>query len=205
MKRTASPFDILSSINCDHLTEAKGKHSHKYISWADAWQILKQNYPEAQSFVYENEQGFNYHHDNRTCWVKVGVSIEGIEHIEYLHVMDYSNKSIQYAKVTSKDITNTIQRAITKAIARHGLAINVYRGEDFPEEESTPPEKTYITMESEQTKDIIAYVNANHKKGKKHINDYLKSLDYEYAACIYKHLSTYQYTKSKAKQPKANK
>ena len=212
MKKTKSPFDTLSSINCDHLVKGiksgYGKHQRtlRYISWADAWQILKANYPEAQTYVYENDQGFNYHHDNRTCWVKVGVSIEGVEHIEYLHVMDHANKSIQYSKVTSGDITNTIQRAITKGIARHGLAINVYRGEDFPQEQQDPQEsaapKIPITMESKETKEVLAYVDANYKKGKKHINDYLKSLDYEYGPCIYEHLGTYKYPKAKQTKPK---
>jgi RecB family exonuclease len=74
----------------------------------------------------------NYHTDGRTCWVKTGVTINGLEHIEYLPVMDYKNNSIPLAKVTSTDVNKSIQRSLTKACARHGLGLYIYAGEDLP-------------------------------------------------------------------------
>jgi hypothetical protein len=38
--------------------------------------------------------------------------------------------------VTSTDINKAIQRSLTKAIARHGLGLYIYAGEDLPEEET---------------------------------------------------------------------
>lgn len=76
----------------------------------------------------------NYFTDGRTCWVKVGVTVEGIEHIEELPVMDNRNKSISSAAVTSTDVNKAIQRALTKAIARHGLGLYIYSNEDLPED-----------------------------------------------------------------------
>jgi hypothetical protein len=64
------------------------------------------------------------------------VVINGIEHIEELPVMDYKNKSIPLDNVNSFDVNKAIQRSLTKAVARHGLGLYIYAGEDLPEEES---------------------------------------------------------------------
>ena len=80
--------------------------------------------------VYETPEGCNYFTDGRFCWVKTGVTVEGIEHIEYLPVLDYRNKSIPLNAVTSFDVNTSIQRSLTKACARHGYGLKVYAGED---------------------------------------------------------------------------
>jgi hypothetical protein len=67
--------------------------------------------------------------------VKTGITIGGLEHIEYLPIMDYNNRSIPLEKVTSFDMNKAIQRSLTKAAARHGLGLYIYAGEDLPEEE----------------------------------------------------------------------
>ena len=67
--------------------------------------------------------------------MKTGVTVNGIEHIEYLPVMDHRNKSIPLANVTSFDVNKAIQRSLTKAVARHGLGLYIYAGEDLPEPE----------------------------------------------------------------------
>ena len=47
--------------------------------------------------------------------------------------MDYRNASIPVAKVTSFDVNKAIQRSLTKAVARHGLGLYIYAGEDIPD------------------------------------------------------------------------
>ncbi|WP_434313719.1 DUF1071 domain-containing protein, partial [Enterococcus innesii] len=101
-----------------------------------AWTEVKNAYPEAFYTIYENKDGLFYHTDGKTAWVKTGVTIEGIEHIEYLPVMDNRNKSITLDKLTSFDVYKAIQRSLTKACARHGLGLYIYAGEDLPEEEA---------------------------------------------------------------------
>lgn len=125
-------FDTLNEVNVSDKTELK--NGLTYLSWAWAWGELKKRYPNAIYTVYENPQGWNYFSDGRTCWVKCGVTINTLEHIEYLPVMDYRNKSIPANAVTSFDVTKAIQRCITKAIARHGLGLYIYAGEDLPED-----------------------------------------------------------------------
>jgi len=124
-------FNALVGINLNDVKEKKDRLD--YISWAWAWQRLHELYPDATSTVYENAQGWNYHTDGRTCWVKVGVTVEGLEFIEYLPVMDNRNRSIPANQVTSFDVNKAIQRGLTKAIARHGLGLYVYAGEDLPD------------------------------------------------------------------------
>ena len=129
-----SVFRNLNAINCNEHTEKKGNLT--YLSWAWAWQMVKSNYPEAIYTIYENPDGWNYFTDGKTCWVKTGVTIGGIEHIEYLPVMDARNLSIPFDSVCSTDVNKAIQRSLTKACARHGLGLYIYAGEDLPDNTS---------------------------------------------------------------------
>lgn len=137
---------IFETLNVKNVNEhVEKKNGLSYLSWAWAWAEVKKEYPSANYTVYENEQGWNYFTDGRTCWVKTGVTIEGLEHIEYLPVMDFRNKSIPLDQVTSFDVNKTIQRSLTKAVARHGLGLYIYAGEDVPEgyENEEVTNKTY--------------------------------------------------------------
>lgn len=135
-----SVFATLNGINVnDHVeTKKTGGVELSYLSWAWAWSEVKKAYPDATYTVYENRDGWNYHTDGRTAWVKTGVTINGLEHIEYLPVMDYRNSSIPLDKLTSFDVNKAIQRSLTKACARHGLGLYIYAGEDLPEGEPQP-------------------------------------------------------------------
>lgn len=150
-------FEELNQI--DVSGKAEKKNNLTYLSWAWAWAELKKKHPLANYRVYENERGWNYFTDGRTCWVKVGVIVPvkcspsdapgellddmeragnvpvfiDVEHVEYLPVMDNRNRSIPADQVTSFDINKSIQRACCKAIARHGVGLFIYAGEDLPE------------------------------------------------------------------------
>ena len=134
-----SVFEVLNAINVNEHTEKK--NGLTYLSWAWAWKEVKQHFPDATYTIYENANGLNYHTDGRTCWVKTGVTINGLEHIEYLPVMDYRNASIPVEKVTSFDVNKAIQRSLTKAVARHGLGLYIYAGEDLPDAQNAQDDK----------------------------------------------------------------
>ena len=140
-------FQTLNSINVNGKTETK--NGLTYLSWAWAWGELKKLFPDATYTIYENKDGLFYHTDGYTAWVKTGVTVNGIEHIEYLPVMDFKNKSIPADKITSFDVNKAIQRSLTKAVARHGLGLYIYAGEDLPEEEkkAVDPDKDDIICE----------------------------------------------------------
>ena len=115
--------------------ETKDKNKLTYIPWTKAWKAAKEEYPDANYKVYEDENGRFWFDDGKSGWVKCGAILEGIEHIEYLAILDFKNKAIPAENITSQEATKAMQRAITKAFARHGLALYVYEGEDLPQEE----------------------------------------------------------------------
>jgi hypothetical protein len=47
--------------------------------------------------------------------------------------MDFKNQAISIEKVTQVDVNKAIQRCTTKAIAMHGLGLQLWTGEDIPE------------------------------------------------------------------------
>ena len=130
-------FSRLNAVNVQDKVEKK--NGMNYLSWAWAWGEVKKLHPDATYRISETPEGCIYHTDGKTCWVKTGVTVNGIEHIEYLPVMDMRNKSIPLSGVTSMDVNKAIQRSITKACARHGLGLYVYAGEDLPEDDNAAP------------------------------------------------------------------
>lgn len=137
METKISPFAVLNKINCNEHTEKK--NGLTYLSWAWAWMEVKKNFPDAFYTIYEDANGIPYFTDGKTCWVKTGVTIQGLEHIEYLPIMDFRNQAIPLERVTSTDMNKAIQRSLTKACARHGLGLYIYAGEDLPEGEEAQP------------------------------------------------------------------
>lgn len=131
-----SIFEKLSTINVNQFTEKKNNLT--YLPWAYAWGTLKNLYPSSFYTVAENKDGWNYFTDGRTCWVKCAVTaVDGDDHqtaVEYLPVMDYRNNAVPLDQVTSTLVNKAIQRCLTKAIARLGLGLYIYAGEDLPEE-----------------------------------------------------------------------
>ena len=173
-----SVFETLSEVNVTPYVEKKG--GLDYLSWATAWSLLKKYYPKSTRKIYEHDHtGLNFFTDGQTAYVKVGVEVEGEEHIDMLPVMDYRNKSISIDKMTSFDVNKTIQRATAKAIAMHGLGIKLWTGEDLPvhtevkesnKVSSTTPKK--VTLEdipADKMVEMLDYVAKNKKLGFKQI------------------------------------
>lgn len=158
----ANSFELLSSINVND--RVREKIGLKYLSWADAWGVLKKHYPDSSLQVYsrkekiketsvltdeithmtktiemETENEIPYFTDGKTCYVKVGVTIDGVEYIEIYPIMNNKNGSVPISMVTMTDVNKSIQRAFVKACARHGLGLYIYAGEDLPEADRKPP------------------------------------------------------------------
>lgn len=168
---TAEDKKYFSELNkIDVSDKIEKKNGLSYLSWAFAWGELKKRYPDSTYTIYENADGLFYHTDGRTAWVKTGVTVLGLEHVEYLPVMDYRNNSIPLEKITSFDVNKAIQRSLTKAVARHGLGLYIYAGEDLPEDEpkakaKAAPSKTAATDPLEQVRakyqELINYCKEN--------------------------------------------
>ena len=155
-------FAVLNNINVND--KVKTKMGLNYLSWAYAWGELLKAYPDATLNVYnrtietnetittedkdngvtrtvvnKSTQDVPYFTDGRSCFVKVGVSIQGIEYIEYFPIMGLKNDAIPANRVTMTDVNKALQRAFVKACARHGLGLYIYAGEDLPEAEKNAP------------------------------------------------------------------
>lgn len=176
-----SVFEQLSALNLSSKVEKRGNLS--YLSWATAWAECKKLFPDMTRTVYESETGMNYFSDGATAWVKVGVTINGLEYIDYLPVMNHMNKSIPLASLTSFDVNKTIQRSTVKALALHGLALNIYAKEDFPEATDGTPAKVAVAKPA--SKIALAVGDANWEKVVNYVVDNigLKSED------VFKNLS----------------
>jgi hypothetical protein len=180
-----SVYNSLKAIDVRPKAEKKGRAD--YLSWAHAWDMLKSNYPQAQRIIYESAHtGLNYFTDGNTAYVKVGIVVNDMEHIDMLPVMDHRNKSIPIDKIDSFEVNKTIQRATAKAIAMHGLGLSLWTGEDIP----TPPteakeapskevkKKITLKVDDENWGKVLKYVVANKEKG---VDDLLKELRVKYS------------------------
>lgn len=148
-----SVFEQLNKVSVAGKTDTKGKFT--YLSWVYAWSELKKVAPDSTVKVYEDDQGRPYFADgDKGVMVKVGVTVNGLEHINYLPCMNFSNKALKESEVNMMDINKAIQRATVKAIALHGLGLYIYAGEDLPEGEEkatkSPVKKKTVETKAEE-------------------------------------------------------
>ena len=169
-----SVYNNLKAIDVRPKAEKKGRAD--YLSWAHAWDMLKSNYPQAQRIIYESEHtGLNYFTDGKTAYVKVGIVVNDMEHIDMLPVMDHRNKSIPIDKIDSFEVNKTIQRATAKAIAMHGLGLSLWTGEDIqtppseakdaPSKSSSEPVRISLEVDDDNWGKVLKYVVANKDQG----------------------------------------
>lgn len=132
-----SVWQTLSSFDVSEEVKKKGKFD--YLSWTWAWAYVKQHYPDAtfEKHIFRDNQDnpLPFMRDVKGhTYVAVTVTIEGIAHTEIHYVMDHKNNSV--AHPDGGQVNKALQRCLVKAIAFHGLGINVYAGEDLPLSES---------------------------------------------------------------------
>jgi hypothetical protein len=77
--------------------------------------------------------------DQSGCYVKVTVTIQGLDRTEILPVLNHINKPIP--NPNSFEINTSIKRCLAKCLALHGLGLYIYRGEDLPFEDEEPVKK----------------------------------------------------------------
>jgi hypothetical protein len=169
-------WTTLSAIDCSNHIEKKNNLS--YLSWAWAWGVLMDYYPEA-SYSFDDPQTF----PDGTVMVFCTVSIQECSRKMWLPVMDHRNKAI--ANPDSFAVNTAMMRCLVKCLALYGLGHYIYAGEDLPPAEQARQE-AYITPEqalevskllTETDSDVIAFC----KHFKIDCVDELKSKDFERA------------------------
>ena len=151
-------WNTLSQIDCSDFTQKKMDLT--YLSWAWAWGILMEHFPEAMfEVVYftlptqpaevvtengltvtklpEHRYPYEVHPDGTaTVWVKV--HIHGVWRRMWLPVMDHRNQPIK--NPNSRQISDATMRCLVKCLALFGLGHYIYAGEDLPpgEGDATP-------------------------------------------------------------------
>lgn len=130
-------FEKLAAIDCSKHVEKKGKFS--YLSWPFAVRMLRENAPDATWEVKRfGEDRAPYQVTTAGVFVEVSVTVDGITLSQIHPVLNAANRPI--AEPTAFDINTSIQRALVKAIALHGLGLYIYAGEDLPQVAENNPE-----------------------------------------------------------------
>lgn len=89
-------FTKLNSVKC----KTEDKNNLTYVSWSDAWAEVKKQYADSNYTIYENQEWYPFWESKFWIDVKVWVTINSIEHIVRLPVLDGANKA-----QTDKDYT----------------------------------------------------------------------------------------------------
>lgn len=130
---TANYFTALNAVDCTEHIERKGGFS--YLSWPFAVKELLSRHPDATWEVVEYN-GQPYCTTPAGCFVKVAVTVGGITRSQVHPVLNNNNQTVK--EPNAFQINTSIQRALVKAIALHGLGLYIYAGEDIPSATQEP-------------------------------------------------------------------
>jgi hypothetical protein len=151
-------WSTLSKIDCSNHVEKKGGLA--YLSWAWAWGILMENFPESEFEFGDHEERPD---GTMQIWVTVMV-IDGnakLRRSMWLPVMDHRNKPIAHPDAFA--INTARMRCLTKCLAMFGLGHYIYAGEDLPGETERKTEA--ITVEhAAEIKGLIEQTNTDVKR-----------------------------------------
>ena len=136
-------WDKLSKIDCSDKVEKKMNLS--YLSWAWAWGVLMEHYPQASYLFYQGEDDVPYvKFPDGTAEVRCRVSIDNLTREMTLSVMDNRNNAIQ--NPNSRQVNDTKMRCLVKCLAMYGLGHYIYAGEDVPSSDKEEPKQESKNM-----------------------------------------------------------
>ena len=135
-------WKALTKVDCNEHVKKKGNLS--YLSWAWAWGVLMDNYPQAEyTFTQSHtlmDDGSKRHLDTQfypdgTASVTCTIEIGKLSREMWLPVMDFRNNSLP--NPTSRQISDAKMRCLVKCMAMFGLGYYIYAGEDLPTDGAT--------------------------------------------------------------------
>lgn len=139
-------WSTLSSIDVSKHVEKKLGLS--YLSWAWAWAVLMEEFPDSTYEFSDNEV-----HQDGSETVHCTIQIKSVKRSMWLPVMDHKNNAI--VKPSARQVSDAKMRCLVKTLAMFGLGHYIYAGEDLPEIKSDPkPEKEKQEAKVEKPKSI---------------------------------------------------
>lgn len=185
-------FKEINQINVSQFIESKQGSNQNYISWSNAWELVKKIDDKANFIIHENNEGNPFWSTQFGIDVKVSVTINGLTHTMRLPVLDGANnalKSEPYTYTVKKyvwdkklnkrvedgveektvlpadagDINKTIMRCLVKAIAIHGLGLYIYHGETSPRKGDITKKITSVQLDEVQTLGLVLLQEFNHE------------------------------------------
>jgi len=165
-------FSVLNAVDVSSSISKKkaGFKELSYLSWSDAWVILKKAYPLANYRVISHPtSSMPFFYDDATGYmVKTEVTIDNLTHEMWLPVTDSANKAMKkeaYSYSTKKgdkqveaatmfDINTAIMRCLVKNIALFGLGISLYSGEDISREADLSNKIFLRLQQADSTNDL---------------------------------------------------
>lgn len=136
-------FRKLLEMDVSQFIEQKGQFD--YLPWADGHQLMKEFDEDSdvinKEFIhYEvlsgNHEDFlipkdlPYQKTPNSSYVEVSVVLKEKKETEIFPVLDFRNQDV--ADPTMSQVNKALKRAFVKALAKHGLGLYIYRGEDLP-------------------------------------------------------------------------
>lgn len=156
MEPKPNPYHTLAGIDVGEHIERKGNLT--YLSWSWAVTKLLEAYPNATWSFAKSLQGnelFTY--EDGTGEVRCTVKVEEIERTCSLPVMDHRNNAVQ--NPNARQVNDTKQRCLAKAIALHGLGLYIYAGEDVPQATPVPdPWDQFVAKLNGRTEMIVEFL-----------------------------------------------
>lgn len=185
-KEKKTSWEILSAVDCGDKIEVRKHDGLKYLSWAWAWSLVREKYPDASYHVREWDGKPWLFDENLGYMVETCVTIDGETIDMWLPVMDKANYAMRHIPydvkikngpkrveaATMTDINTATMRCLTKNIAMFGLGLYIYAGEDVPdavkelaETEVLAIVKTIDSLDNlnEFYRSLTSYLKANKK------------------------------------------
>jgi len=155
-------WETLSKVDVSKHTEEKMKLT--YLSWSRMWNLLMENYPQAQ-YEFVDFEGVPYKTlPDGTTEVVTRITIDNLVREMRLPVMDYKNNPV--VNPHARQVSDNAMRCLVKNVAMFGLGISVFTGmadETLPDEEKdkqpkgkkTPPKKTETVQEETPVEQVF--------------------------------------------------
>ena len=185
MDENETIFKRLNKIEVNKFVKQKNKMS--YLSWAVAWRMVIDLFPNATYHLKTFDDGVPCKITTFGAFVSTTVTIDGITREMTLPVLDGANKSlklepysydtkykqgVKVEPINAFDVNKAQMRCLVKNLGVFGLGIDLYIGYDLPNDLELEPEKVQrvatiksITLLAERKCILITAICQGYNKG----------------------------------------